>query len=255
MSHDRVAIVTGAFGGMGRAFASRLLADGWRVGLLDLQRAIDAAGADIPDPARSLAIHCDVADWPNVEAAVAAVRERFGRVDAVINGAGIVDNVASIAKMDPGRWAWELGVNLSGPFHLIKATAPAMAEAGWGRIVTISSQAATTGLRYQPAYCASKAGLLGLMRAVVAEYGHKGITYNTLLPGLIATPKVLGMPSEILERAVESIPAGRPGSVEEMAAAAAFLLSDAAAFINGASIDIAGGRNVPISDLTRQKRK
>ena len=252
MSHDRVAIVTGAFGGMGVAFTRKLLDEGWRVARFDLQQAIDAA-PPADDDKRVMALACDVADWSSVEPAVAAVRARFGRIDAVVNGAGIVANIASIQKMDPAKWAWELGVNLSGPFHMIKATAPAMAESGWGRFVNISSQAAQVGLRYQSAYCASKAGLLGLMRVVVAEYGHKGVTCNTLLPGLIATPKVLGMPPEILQRAVEGIPTGRPGTVEEMAEMAAFLMTDKAGFINGASIDIDGGKHVQISDLTRRR--
>ncbi|QQS11872.1 MAG: SDR family oxidoreductase [Rhodospirillales bacterium] len=277
MQHDRVAIVTGAMGGMGVAFTRKLLDDGWRVAALDLQAAIDAApplppapaaspgrpasdprppdaaGAPSTDTDRLVRIGCDVADWDSVRRAVDAATARLGRVDAVVNGAGIVANIASIARMDPAKWAWELSVNLTGPFHLIKATAPAMAEAGWGRFVNISSQAAQMGLRYQSAYCASKAGLLGLMRVVVAEYGHKGVTCNTLLPGLIATPKVLGMPKDILDRAVEGIPTGRPGTVEEMAEAAAFLLSDKAAFINGATIDIDGGKHVQIGDLTRRR--
>lgn len=252
MSHDRVAIVTGAFGGMGVAFTYKLLGEGWRVARFDLQQAIDAAPPDNDDK-RVVALACDVADYTSVERAVGTVRERFGKVDAVVNGAGIVANIASIARMDPAKWAWELGVNLSGPFHLIKATAPAMAESGWGRFVNISSQAAQVGLRYQSAYCASKAGLLGLMRVVVAEYGHKGVTCNTLLPGLIATPKVLGMPPDILQRAIEGVPAGRPGTVEEMAEMAAFLMTDKAGFINGASIDIDGGKHVQISDLTRRR--
>jgi NAD(P)-dependent dehydrogenase (short-subunit alcohol dehydrogenase family) len=92
------------------------------------------------------------------------------------------------------------------------------------------------------------------MRVVVAEYGHKGVTCNTLLPGLIATPKVLGMPPEILQRAVEGIPTGRPGTVEEMAEMAAFLMTDKAGFINGASIDIDGGKHVQVSDLTRRRQ-
>ncbi|MBL8673879.1 MAG: SDR family oxidoreductase [Rhodospirillales bacterium] len=215
----------------------------------------DAAGAPSTAPDRLVRIGCDVADWESVRRAVDAAVARLGRVDAVVNGAGIVANIASIAKMDPAKWAWELSVNLTGPFHLIKATAPAMADSGWGRFVNISSQAAQVGLRYQSAYCASKAGLLGLMRVVVAEYGHKGVTCNTLLPGLIATPKVLGMPKDILDRAVEGIPTGRPGTVEEMAEAAAFLLSDKAAFINGATIDIDGGKHVQIGDLTRRREK
>lgn len=251
----RTALITGAAGGIGLETARKLLNDGWKVGLLDVADTLPSLLEGLPGDAEDkVAARCDVADPQSVEAAVELVRSALGPIDGVVNNAGIVDHIAPIARMKPEKWAWELGVNLSGPFHVIQLTAPTMAEAGFGRIVNIASMAARMGLRNQAAYSSSKAGLLGLARVVVAEYAAFGVTCNTVLPGMIATPKVLGMPPHILERAGAGVPCGRIGRLDEIAALIAFLMSDIAGYINGAEIAIDGGSGANVTSLSGSRK-
>ena len=251
----RTALITRAAGGIGLETAKRLLSDGWRVGLLDLAESLPSLLAGLPGaPDDKVAAHCDVADPDSVAAAVEKVRSALGPIAGVVNNAGIVDHIAPLARMKPEKWAWELGVNLTGPFHVIQATAPAMAEAGFGRIVNIASMAARMGLRNQAAYSSSKAGLLGLARVVVAEYAAFGITCNTVLPGMMATPKVLGMPPHILELSTAGVPCGRIGRLDEIAALIAFLMSDVAGYINGAEIAIDGGSGANVTSLSGSRK-
>ncbi|WP_439814299.1 SDR family NAD(P)-dependent oxidoreductase [Zavarzinia sp. CC-PAN008] len=254
MTTGRTALITGAAGGIGLETARRLLADGWRVALCDVSPTLPDLLPGLPgQPADRMAVLCDVADADSVHEAVARVTERLGPIQGLVNNAGIVDHIAPIPRMKPEKWAWELGVNLSGPFHLIQAVAPGMAEGGFGRIVNIASMAARMGLRNQAAYSSSKAGLLGLARVVVAEYAAQGITCNTVLPGMMATPKVMGMPPHIMERAVAGVPCGRVGRLDEIAALIAFLLSDIAGYINGAEIAIDGGSGANVTSLSGRK--
>ena len=251
----RTALITGAAGGIGLETARRLLDDGWKVGLLDVADALPSLLEGLPGGDEDkVAARCDVADPQSVVAAVELVRSALGPIEGVVNNAGIVDHIAPMARMKPEKWAWELGVNLSGPFHVIQLTAPAMAEAGFGRIVNIASMAARMGLRNQAAYSSSKAGLLGLARVVVAEYAAFGVTCNTVLPGMIATPKVLGMPPHILERASAGVPCGRIGRLDEIAALIAFLMSDIAGYINGAEIAIDGGSGANVTSLSGSRK-
>ncbi|MBM3557217.1 MAG: SDR family oxidoreductase [Alphaproteobacteria bacterium] len=169
------------------------------------------------------------------------IEAKIGPVDILVNGAAIVDHIAPLAKMKPERWRDEIGVNLSGPFNTIRVVAPGMAARKWGRIVNISSAAARGGLALQAGYSASKAGLLGLTRNVTLEYARLGVTCNAILPGMIATEKVLAMPEPVKAAATAASPARRLGTVEEVAALVSFLASEEAGFINGAEIDIGGG--------------
>jgi NAD(P)-dependent dehydrogenase (short-subunit alcohol dehydrogenase family) len=143
--------------------------------------------------------------------------------------------------MTPQAWSHELGVNLTGAFHCIQAVAPSCAARGFGRIVNIASVAALRPPAGQPAYAVSKAGLVALTATSAITYGPFGITANAVLPGMIATPLVLSMPAELREAFVTRVPAGRLGRPEEIGALVAFLASDAAAYINGASIPCDGG--------------
>ena len=146
--------------------------------------------------------------------------------------------------MQADKWARELAVNLTAPMLLSQALLPGMAAAGWGRIVNISSIAGRTGLYHQAGYSATKAGLIGLMRAIMLEHARHGISRNAVLPGMTNTAPVQGLPAAIRDDALGLIPARRFGQPEDVAALVGFLCSDAAGYINGTEIDIGGGAHL-----------
>ena len=254
----RVAMVTGAARGIGRAIALALGDAGAAVAVLDVhlepftgeryyrlrsrqsgdEEAVSTLEELLSRGRKATPIEADVADPVAVEAAVAQVTAELGPVDVLVNNAGITTNFVSLARTKPSDWERELSVNLSGAFHCMRATVPAMADRGWGRVVSISSIAARIpGLH--PTYVASKAGLLGLTRAVAKEYAATGVTINAVLPGLIATPLVTALGSEA--ELAGQIPARRWGRPEEIAAAVRFLASPAAGYITGVDLACDGG--------------
>lgn len=255
MRHQgRVALITGAASGICRATAHLFAKEGARLALFDLAPAIEDAAADIAAAGgEAWAWRVDIADPQAVETAIGEAVERLGRVDLLVNGAGIVDHIAPISKMKPEKWMREIAVNLGGPFNTTRVLAPMMADAGFGRIVNISSVAARAGLILQTAYAASKKGLLGLTENTALEFARYGVTCNAVLPGLIATEKVRAMPPAIIEAGIAAAPARRLGQPEEVAELISFLCSDGAGFINGASIDIAGGGQLNTLSLGSQK--
>ena len=257
----RTAFVTGAARGIGRAIALALAGAGADVAVADLQlepfrgeryfrlrerwsadeesvptaRAVEALGR------RALEVRCDVSDAQGVRDAVATCSGDLGAIDILVNNAGIVNNIAAISDMDADAWNHEIGVNLTGAFHCVQATVPGMAERGWGRVVSISSVAARVPGQGQPAYTASKAGLIGFMQSVAQEYGPRGVTANAVLPGLIGTPLVRSMPASIRDSIVAQTPVKRVGEPAEIGSLVAFLASPAAAFITAAAIPCDGG--------------
>jgi len=257
----RVAFVTGAARGIGRAIALALADAGADVAVADLHPAPfrgepwyrlreRRSGPDEDTPTvravaalgrRSLEIAVDVADPDAVLAAAALCHDELGPVDILVNNAGIVNNIASLATMTPESWAHEVQVNLNGMFHTVRAFVPAMAERGWGRVVNISSVAAVQPGLGQPAYTASKAGVIGLTRAVAQEFGPGGVTANAILPGLIATPLVRSMPEHLRAAAIAQVPVHRLGEPADIAALAVFLASPAASFVTGVEIPCDGG--------------
>ncbi len=248
MAAEKVALVTGAARGLGYAIAVALQADGARVVLADVSPTVNEAAETI---GAAGAIQMDVGHFPAVESALTYINERYGAPDILVNNAGITTNIARTDRMEPAAWEHELAVNLNGPFYLTRLALPSMKEKGWGRIINISSTAATGGLNRQPGYAASKAGLLGLTRTVALEFSPYGITCNAVLPGLIQTEKVDELPHDIREAAIERIPAGRTGKPEEVAALVAFLASPLAGYINGAAIPIDGGAALNQVSLAR----
>lgn len=190
---------------------------------------------------RSCEIPLDVADAAAVTPAVERCEKELGPIDILVNNAGIVNNIAPISGMDPEAWDHEVRVNLTGGFHTVRVIAPRMAERGFGRVINIASVAALSPTSGQPAYSASKAGVVAFTRSVAQEFGRGGVTANAILPGLMGTPLVLSMPAEIRQKAVAGAPIGRVGEPAEIGALAAFLASPAAGYISATAIECDGG--------------
>lgn len=257
----RVALVTGAARGIGRAIAIGLAEAGADVAVADLhpepfegeryyrlrarvsgdEESTSTADAIGSVGRRAMSLALDVADADAVTAAVAAAAAELGPPDIVVNNAGIVNNIALITQMTPEQWDHELRVNLSGMFHTVRAAAPHMAARGWGRVVNLSSIAALAPGLGQPAYAASKAGVIGFTKATAQELGPMGVTANAILPGLIATPLVRSMPAHLRDHYAARTPVGRLGEPTDIANLAVFLASPAAAFISGVAIPCDGG--------------
>src|SRR5207302_195549 len=176
-----------------------------------------------------------------VQAGVAEAIEVLGGCDAVVANAGIVDTIHRAERFSDEEWRKDLETNLYGAFYLAQAAFESLAASGDGRVVVISSVAAEQAIPGQVAYAASKAGLVGMARTLAAEWAGRGIRCNVIMPGFIATPKVLAMPDEVRRLATEQVPLGRFGETDELAGAVAFLLSPAAAYINGAVLRGDGG--------------
>ena len=238
----KVALITGAARGIGRAAAMVLAEEGAAVGVADIAPAVhDTAAAIQQSGRRAAAAVFDIADPVQVQAGVAQIQEQLGGIDILVNDAAIVTNIAPLIRMTHEAWNREVAVNLSGAFNMIKAVIEPMLRKRWGRIINISSVAATGGLHNQAGYAASKAALLGLTQTVTLEYARAGITCNAILPGLIGTELAQMMPEEIKERAIAITPARRLGEMREVGHLIAFLASERAGFINGSTIHIDGG--------------
>jgi NAD(P)-dependent dehydrogenase (short-subunit alcohol dehydrogenase family) len=257
----KVAFVTGASRGIGRAIALALAEAGADVAIADLhpapfegeryfrlkkrvsgsEEATRTADAVSKLGRRSLELQLDVADADAAMQAVLDCEKELGAVDIVVNNTGIVNNIATISKMEPEAWDHELRVNLSGAFHTVRAAAPKMAKRGWGRVVNIASVAARLPGLGQPAYTASKAGVMAFTQSVAQEYGRHGVTANAVLPGLIATPLVLSMPAPIRDSIAGQSPVGRLGEPAEIASLVAYLCSPAAGFLTATAIPCDGG--------------
>jgi len=242
-------IITGAAGGIGHGLSKHMASIGWQVGMIDINPKVQEFAEKI-EGANVMAVVCDIRDSAQVDKAVEQMEESFGAIHALVNNAGIVANIAPIAKMNDARWANELAVNLSAAFYFIRRLAPKMAAKNWGRIINISSAAARSGLPAQVGYSATKSALWGLTSTTASEFGKKGVTCNSILPGIIATPTVLSMPKKIQESAKQSNALGRFGQIEEVAHLVAYLCSEPAGFITGAEIDIDGGYRLNNNSLT-----
>lgn len=246
----RVALVTGAGRGIGRATALALTERGARVlGVSRTEAELESLGreADVEVLAES------VATLEGCERIVADARRRLGPIEILVNNAGIGSaRERSIWEQDPEVWRETLAVNLDGPFHLTRLAVPDMLERGWGRIVMVSSTAGQVGGAAESAYDASKHGVLGLMRSVAQDVARHGITCNAVLPGWVRTAMAERSASETAERrgiTVEEVwaeraaeyPAGRVVTAEEVAATIVFLASEEASGINGEAFTVALG--------------
>ncbi|MDR2361942.1 MAG: 3-oxoacyl-ACP reductase FabG [Prevotellaceae bacterium] len=239
---NKIAIITGAADGIGKATAIRFAAEGAVVILWDLNKEKgEATAAEITTAGReALFMKVNTAIYAEVEAATKQVVARYGKVEILINNAGITRD-ATIKKMTPECWQQVIDVNLTGVFNCAKCAAEAMIENGWGRIVNASSVVALYGNFGQTNYVAAKAGLIGMTKTLAKELGRKGITVNAVAPGFIATEMVKKMPPEVLKTMEDKVPVKRLGRPEEVAALYAFLAGEEAAYINGATLSIDGG--------------
>lgn len=234
----RVALVTGAATGIGRGIAEAYAAEGATVVLADIVAdRVEAVAAEIPG---AEAIGLDVGDSAAVEAAVAAVVARHGRLDVLVNNAGI-DDTGAVTDITDEQWDRMVRVNLSGVFYCTRAAARVMKEQRSGRIISIGSNLGIIGSIGMPHYCAVKAGVHGFMRAIARELAPFGITANTIAPGPIQTELLASLPQEILDRKLADIPLGRFGTVAEIAPTAVLLASDGGAYYTGAVMNATGG--------------
>ena len=246
---ERVALVTGGIGELGRSICERLTRRGCRVAALDIalttngddgrswQKRLAREGLDV------LLVAGDVTDFDSCGRALARTESEFGPVDILVNCAGITRD-ASLRNLDKHGWDAVLSTNLDSVFNVTKQVIDGMAQRGFGRIVNISSLNGVKGQFGQTNYSAAKAGMHGFTMALAREVARKGVTVNTVSPGYMNTKMVEAVPREILDRIVEEIPVGRLGETREIAALVAFLCSDEAAFITGANYSINGGHHM-----------
>lgn len=236
----RIAVITGGGSGIGSAIADLFAGSGATVAVVDRDRsAAESVAGRLGGGA--VAIQADVADPDSVQAAVAEVLRINGRIDILVNSAGVA-RLAPADGIDLAAWQSTLDVNLTGSFLMAQAVGRVMLAQGSGRIISLASQAASVALAEHVAYCASKAGLLGMTRVLALEWGPRGVTANTISPTVVLTP--LGNDAWDNEKGLAhqaEVPVGRFAMPNEIAVAAAYLASDAAAMINGADLVIDGG--------------
>jgi len=241
-AQQKVALVTGAARGIGLATARKFLAEGWRVGLLDIEgELLVRAAAEIDRSDETLALTCDVTDAAAVGAAIAKVEQTFGRLDALVNNAGIAV-FAPLMETSDADWSRVLEVNLTGPFITTKAAVPLMREAGGGAIVNITSISAVRASTLRSAYGTSKAGLAHLAKQLAVELAQLNIRVNAVAPGPVDTAmaKQVHTP-EIRADYHDAIPLNRYGLEEELAEAIFFLCSDRSSYITGQILAVDGG--------------
>lgn len=242
---ERVALVTGGMGGLGEAVCTRMADAGYQVlttyspGNMrwhEWIKEMKGRGYDF------YPIYCDVVDFDCCQQAVTEAMEQFGRIDVLVNNAGITRDM-TFKKMDKVNWEAVINTNLNSLFNVTKPVVDGMVERGWGRIINISSINGIKGAFGQTNYSAAKAGVHGFTKALALEVARKGVTVNTVSPGYLETKMVTAVPKDILEsKVISQIPIGRLGRPDEVASLILYLSSDDAGFLTGANISINGGQ-------------
>lgn len=231
----KTALVTGGASGIGRAIADRLRTDGNHVATIDLT-----------EPDSEFSFTADVTDRAQIDSVVAAIHAALGPITILVNAAGMT-GFRRFTNITFEQWSKVVDVNLNGVFHCTQAVLPDMLEAGWGRIVNISSSSTHSGSPFQTHYVAAKSAVNGLTKSLALEYGPCGITANVVPPGFIDTPmlrtaEAKGFLGGSIEENIAKVPVGRVGRPEDIAAACAFLVSEEAGYITGQIVGVNGGR-------------
>ena len=227
----RVALVTGAASGIGAAVAARLTQSGAQVAALDLA-PVDGY----------FSVQGDISSSADVNAAVARVEQELGKIDVLVNSAGVPGNSLRTVDVSDEEWLRVMGINANGSFYLCRAVLPGMVERGYGRIVLLASIAGKEGNPMAAAYSASKAAVIALAKAVGKDVAGTGVLVNAIAPAVIETPILADISEEHVAYMLARVPLGRMGKAEEVANLVAFLASEELSFSTGATFDISGGR-------------
>lgn len=246
MSSDRVVVITGGASGIGLGVSQLFARKGHPVAMLDLQDAAleTEAAALRAEGGKVLALRVDVSRREDIEKAYAAIREELGPIAIVVANAGISEGIP-FQDIDVSMWQRMIDINLTGVFHTVQAAIPDMIEAKWGRIITISSQAAQSGAADRAHYAAAKGGVIGLTRSLAREFAGQGITVNTIPPSVVATPMaeqgIAAGTFPPLEVIAQHIPIPRAGTPDDIASACEYLASDGASYVTGQVLAVNGG--------------
>ena len=236
----RVAVITGGASGLGRETARRIVAEGGKVVLWDMDPEwLDEAAADV---GAGLSMAVDVSDRAAVEAAVGETHAAFGRIDILVNSAGITGATAPVHEFPVESWLKVVDVNLNGTFYCCRAVVPFMVVQGYGRIVNVASVAGKEGNPNASAYSASKAGVIGLTKSLGKELATKGVIANAVTPATFESPILSQLPKSQVDYMLSKIPMGRLGNVKETAAMVCFMASEECSFTTASTFDTSGGR-------------
>jgi NAD(P)-dependent dehydrogenase (short-subunit alcohol dehydrogenase family) len=240
---DKVAFVTGAASGIGRATAVAFAAEGARVAILDRTEDVLSETADAVRNAggEALVIACDVSEPDQVEAAISRVVETFGQLDIAFNNAGVENKAAPVHEIELAEWDRILDINLRGTFVCMKHELAQMVRQGGGVIVNTSSGAGVRGVAGGASYAASKHAIIGLTKSAALDYAKQNIRVNAILPGNIETPMMDRFTGGDIQKAIDLEPVGRLGKPEEIADAVLWMSADLGAFITGAAVSVDGG--------------
>jgi acetoacetyl-CoA reductase len=239
----RIALVTGAMGGLGTAICKALSQSGFTVVancLPNFPPKDEWLAKMKADGFNFIPAEADVTDYDGCAAMVKKIEAEVGPIDVLVNNAGITRD-AVFKKMDKGQWDAVLSTNLDSVFNVTHQVLTGMADRGWGRVINMSSVNGIKGQFGQANYSAAKAGILGFTRAIAAEVAKKGVTVNAIAPGYIGTDMVMAIKQEVRDSIVATIPVGRLGKPEEIGALCAYLVSDLAGYMTGATLNINGG--------------
>lgn len=240
---NKIAIITGGSNGIGAATVVRFINEGASVVIWDVKKPSENSAVYQlikKSTAKIEFIEVNVADLKSTENAANRVNNRYGKIDILINNAGITID-STLLKMSEEKWHKVIDINLTGVFNCTKSVVPYMIEKKYGRIINASSVVGIYGNFGQTNYVASKAGVIGMTKVWAREFGRKGITVNAVAPGFIATEMVASMPENIIKIMEEKTPLGRLGKPEDIANAYLFLASDEAEYVNGATLSVDGG--------------
>lgn len=237
---DKVAIVTGSGRGIGRAIAAALQAEGAKIVISDINEELcNETSAELSKTGDVIAVACNVTDTPSIEKMVAAVMEKWGRIDVLVNNAGITRDDLFM-RMGEDKWQAVIDTNLTSAFKVTKPVLKVMSKQRSGRIVNIASTTGVHGNFGQCNYAAAKAGLIGFTKTIALEYASRQITSNAVAPGFIDTPMTAALGEENIKKYLERIPLGRMGTPEDIAAAVVFFAASAP-YVTGTVLEVNGG--------------